>query len=85
MAGDSQNPVVFIVDDDVSVRESLEALVADAGYEPHTSASAQEFLASARPSSASCLVLDMRLPDLNGLEIQKRVARDREGRDAHAA
>jgi FixJ family two-component response regulator len=72
-------PIVFIVDDDVSVRESLEALVADAGYEPHAYASAREFLDSAPPSSASCLVLDMRLPDLNGLEIQKRVARDRAG------
>ena len=70
-------PIVFIVDDDVSVRESLEALVADAGYEPKVFASAHEFLDSARPSSPSCLVLDMRLPDLNGLEIQKRVAGDR--------
>jgi len=70
-------PIVFIVDDDVSVRESLEALVADAGYEPKAFASAQEFLDSGRPSSPSCLVLDMRLPDLNGLEIQKRVAGDR--------
>jgi FixJ family two-component response regulator len=70
-------PVVFIVDDDVSVRESLEALVADAGYEPKTFASAHEFLESALPPSPSCLVLDMRLPDLNGLEIQKRVAGDR--------
>src|SRR5262245_23375729 len=69
-------PIVFIVDDDVSVRESLEALVADAGYEPHAFASAREFLDSARPSSPSCLVLDMRLPDLNGLEIQRRIADD---------
>lgn len=67
-------PIVFIVDDDVSMRESLELLIADAGWRPEVFASAQEFLAHPRPTLPSCLVLDVRLPDLNGLEVQKRIA-----------
>jgi len=70
-------PVVFVVDDDVSVRESLELLIRCAGWEPETFASAQEFLARPRVLSASCLVLDVSLPDLNGLDLQMRVAADR--------
>lgn len=70
-------PVVYIVDDDVSVRESLEGLIATAGWRPEVFASAQEFLAHPRLPSPSCLLLDVRLPDLNGLELQKRIARDR--------
>lgn len=66
--------VVFIVDDDVSVRESLELLIANAGWQPKLFASAQEFLACTRPSAPSCLVLDLSLPDLSGLELQKRLA-----------
>ena len=67
-------PIVFVVDDDVSVRESLELLIDSAGWQPETFASAQEFLNRPRPVGPSCLVLDMSLPDLNGLELQKRVA-----------
>jgi FixJ family two-component response regulator len=67
-------PTVFVVDDDVSVRTSLELLIDSAGWLPATFASAEEFLHHPRPVSASCLVLDVRLPDLNGLELQKRVA-----------
>jgi FixJ family two-component response regulator len=70
-------PVVFVVDDDISVRESLELLIAEAGWEPQLCASAQEFLARPRPHSPSCLILDVSLPDLNGLELQKRIAGDR--------
>lgn len=70
-------PIVFVVDDDVSVRESLESLIRDAGWEPETYASANEFLARPRPSVPSCLVLDVGLPDLNGLELQERVSGDR--------
>lgn len=66
--------VVFIVDDDVSVRESLELLIANAGWQPKLFASAQEFLACPRPSAPSCLVLDLSLPDLSGLELQRRLA-----------
>jgi len=68
---------VFVVDDDISVRESLEALVRDAGWEPQIFASAQEFLARPRIFMANCLVLDVSLPDLNGLEVQKLIASDR--------
>ena len=66
--------IVFVVDDDVSVRESLELLIESAGWRPETFASAQEFLS--RPSSTvpSCLVLDVTLPGLNGLELQQRLA-----------
>src|SRR6202165_615887 len=70
-------PIVFVVDDDVSVRESLEALIRCAGWKPETFASAQEFLSSPRVLAPSCLVLDVNLPDLNGLDLQKRIAGDR--------
>ena len=70
-------PIVFVVDDDVSVRESLEALIRFAGWRPETYASAHEFLARPGADVPSCLVLDVSLPDLNGLDLQKRVADDR--------
>src|SRR5256885_10020789 len=69
--------IVFVVDDDVSVRESLEALIRCEGWEPETFASAQEFLARPRVRVPSCLVLDVSLPDLNGLDLQNRIAADR--------
>jgi len=70
-------PIVFVVDDDVSVRESLELLIRCAGWQPETFASAQEFLARPRVLAPSCLVLDVTLPGLNGLDLQKRIAVDR--------
>ena len=71
-------PIVFVVDDDLSVRESLELLIDSAGWQSKTFASAQEFLAYPRvPRAPSCLVLDVNLPDLNGLELQARDALDR--------
>ena len=70
-------PIVFVVDDDVSVRESLELLIRNAGWQPETFASAQEFLSRPRVLAPSCLILDVALPDLNGLDLQKRVAIDR--------
>jgi FixJ family two-component response regulator len=70
-------PIVFIVDDDVSVRESLEPLVRYEGWEPQSFASAQEFLEHPRTVVPSCLVLDISLPGLNGLELQKRIAVER--------
>src|SRR2546423_2240772 len=70
-------PIVFVVDDDVSVRRSLELLIGSAGWKPETFASAQEFLSSPRVLAPSCLVLDVTLPDLNGLDLQKRIATDR--------
>jgi FixJ family two-component response regulator len=70
-------PIVFIVDDDAWVRESLETLIRDEGLQPETFASAQEFLDRPRVFTPSCLVLDISLPGLNGLELQKRVAAER--------
>jgi FixJ family two-component response regulator len=70
-------PVVFVVDDDVSVRESLELLVRSAGWQPETFESAQEFLDRPRARTPSCLVLDVRLPDLSGLDLQERVSSER--------
>jgi FixJ family two-component response regulator len=66
--------IVFVVDDDVSVRESLELLLKNAGWQPRIFESAQRFLAYPRVAVPSCLVLDMSLPGLNGLEVQKRLA-----------
>jgi len=67
-------PIVFVVDDDISVRESLEMLIQFAGWQPETFASAEEFLAHPRVFAPNCLVLDVSLPDLNGLDLQKLVA-----------
>ncbi len=70
-------PIVFVVDDDISVRESVELLIRCEGWQPETFASAQEFLTRPRALVPSCLVLDFSLPGLNGLELQKRVAVER--------
>ncbi len=70
-------PIVFVVDDDISVRESLELLIQCAGWQPETFASAQEFLARPRSVVPSCLILDVSLPGINGLELQKLVAPER--------
>src|SRR5260370_8915111 len=69
--------IVFVVDDDISVRESLESLIRFAGWQPQIFASAQEFLVRPPVFVPSCLVLDVMLPDLNGLDVQKRLATDR--------
>ena len=66
--------IVFVVDDDVSVRESLELLIRTAGWRPETFASAQEFLSRPRATVPCCLVLDVTLPGLNGLELQQQLA-----------
>jgi len=66
--------IVFVVDDDVSVREGLGSLIRSAGLRVETFASAQKFLDSPRSDVASCLVLDVRLPGLSGLDLQKRMA-----------
>jgi FixJ family two-component response regulator len=69
-------PIVFVVDDDVSVRESLELLIGHAQWRPQLFESAQAFLAEPRPLVPSCLVLDINLPDLNGLDLQSAIAGD---------
>lgn len=71
------SPIVFVVDDDVSVRESLELLIQNEGWQPEIFESAQEFLDRPRALVPSCLVLDISLPGLDGLELQKRIAVER--------
>ena len=66
--------IVFVVDDDISVRESLELLIRSEGWQPETFSSAQDFLIRSRTLAPSCLLLDISMPGLNGLELQKRVA-----------
>jgi FixJ family two-component response regulator len=70
-------PIVFVVDDDVSVRESLESLIRCEGWQPETFASAQEFLDRPRALVPNCLLLDISLPGLNGLDLQGLVAGER--------
>jgi FixJ family two-component response regulator len=70
-------PIVFVVDDDVSVRESLELLIQNEGWKPKTFASAQEFLDCPRAVVPNCLLLDISLPGMNGLDLQKRIAIER--------
>ena len=70
-------PIVFVVDDDISVRDSLELLIKFAGWQPETFASGKDFLARPRTTTPSCLVLDVSLPDLNGLELQKLIGSER--------
>jgi FixJ family two-component response regulator len=67
-------PIVYVVDDDVSVRESLELLIRAAGWQPELFASAQDFLSRPRVAVPSCLVLDVSLPGLNGLELQQQLS-----------
>lgn len=71
------SPIVFVVDDDVSVRESLELLIQNEGWQAETFASAQEFLDRPQAAVPSCLVLDVSLPGLNGLDLQQQVASER--------
>ncbi len=70
-------PIVFVVDDDISVRESLELLIRSGGWQPEIFASADEFLTRPRATVPNCLVLDVSLPGLNGLDLQALVAAER--------
>jgi FixJ family two-component response regulator len=70
-------PVIFVVDSDASVRESLELLIGNAGWKTETFATASEFLAFPKAAVPCCLILDVALPDLNGLELQERIAAER--------
>jgi FixJ family two-component response regulator len=70
----SDEPIVFVVDDDYRIREALSSLLASVGLRVVTFASRAEFLESERPDSPACLVLDLELPDTNGLELQRELA-----------
>lgn len=70
-------PIVFVVDDDISVRESLELLISTAGWRPELFTSAEEFLDHPRLDGPTCLVLDVNLPDLDGLGLQELVSSER--------
>jgi FixJ family two-component response regulator len=67
-------PTVFVVDEDITVRKSLELLILAAGFRPQTFGTAHEFLARPHPPTPSCLILDLQLPDVSGLEVQRRLA-----------
>src|ERR1700722_7952676 len=73
----NMTPIVFVVDDDISVRESLELLIQCEGWQPETFQSASDFFCRTRPLVPCCLILDLSLPDVNGLELQKIIARER--------
>jgi FixJ family two-component response regulator len=73
----SVSPIVFVVDEDISVRESLERLIQRQGWQAETFQSAEEFLSRPRPFVPSCLILDLSVPDGNGLELQETIARER--------
>jgi len=68
------DPIVFVVDDDASVRDAVRNLLASVGLQVETFGSAREFLSRKRPETPACLVLDVRLPDLGGLEFQRALA-----------
>ena len=69
------NPVVYVVDDDPSIRDALDSLIRSVGFRAQTFASAKDFLRSVRPDAPGCLVLDVRLPGLSGLDLQRELAR----------
>ena len=72
---EQKDPFIFVVDDDASIRDSLRDLLGSAGLNVQTFASAQEFLASPSTDAASCLVLDVQLPGISGLDLQQELAK----------
>lgn len=65
--------IVFVIDDDQSIREAIKSLIRSVGMHVETFASAQEFMASMRPDAPACLVLDVRMPGLSGLDLQREL------------
>jgi FixJ family two-component response regulator len=74
MAANSERPLIFVLDDDPGIREALSSLLRSAGLQVSTFASAAEFLKVTSPPSLDCLVLDLQLPDISGLELQRKLA-----------
>jgi FixJ family two-component response regulator len=72
--GPAESPIVFVVDDDASVRPAMESLIRSVGLRVKSFASAHDFLRHERPDAAACIVLDVRLPGLSGLDLQKELA-----------
>ena len=72
-------PTIFVIDDDPSVREAIASLLRSVGLEVRVFASSQEFLGSPRAESPNCLILDVRLPGLSGLDLQKELTRSHPG------
>src|ERR1700728_222114 len=68
-----QDPIVFVIDDDKMIRDGLQSLIRSVGLRVETFASAQEFLAAKRPDTPACLVLDVRMPGLSGLDLQQKL------------
>ena len=73
------NGIVYIVDDDASMRRALERLADSAGFEARAFASGMEFLGAPHTDGPACVLLDLRLPDMHGLEVQRRLARTEPG------
>jgi FixJ family two-component response regulator len=69
--------VVVVVDDDFRIRESLESLIESAGYEPVVFSSAEEFLQSGSLTAATCVITDVRMPGMDGIELQRRIRLER--------
>ena len=74
MTSSDDDPVVYVIDDDEAVRESTRALLSSVGLRVECFATAQEFLRSSRPDAPSCLILDVRMPGLSGLDLQRALA-----------
>jgi FixJ family two-component response regulator len=75
-AGTPRRPLISVVDDDESVREALESLLRSAGFKAEVFASAEQFLRSDRAREVDCLIVDVRMPGMNGLELQRQLAAD---------
>lgn len=71
----TESPIVYVIDDELSVREALDSLIRSVGFRVQSFASAQEFLESKHPNAPGCLVLDVRLPGLSGLELQRELTK----------
>lgn len=72
----AREEIVFVVDDDARVREALDELLASFGWRVETFAAAADYIAYAKPNLPACLILDVELPDINGLEFQRQLSRD---------